>query len=122
MDCTFETLVGLLTIVQSWGQAVNAEIGVGNEDWFAPFSSLDGVAGFDMTVDLTMMSVLIDRKELGVKALPLSLTAIPSLFQSEHVSLRLYTRMLEQTDDLPIVSRGAGGNILMSIIRDKIWA
>ncbi len=98
---------------------MNAQIGVGDEDWFAPFSSLNGVAGLDMTVDLTMMSVLIDRKELGVKALPLSLTAIPSLFQSEHVSLRLYTRMLEQTDDLPIVSRGAGGNIVMSMTEMK---
>lgn len=46
----FEAFVGLLTVVETWGHAVDFEEGVGDEFWGGPYSCFDAVMGFDVAV------------------------------------------------------------------------
>lgn len=47
----FHTFVGLLAVVKGGRHAVETQVGVGDEGWGGPFSSLDTVVGFDVAVD-----------------------------------------------------------------------
>ena len=46
-----ESLVGLLAVVESWGHAVDAHEGVGDEAEGRPLSGCFGVCSFDVAVD-----------------------------------------------------------------------
>jgi len=47
----FEAFVGLLTVVEGRGHAVETEVGVCDEFWRGPLFSFDAVVGFDVAVD-----------------------------------------------------------------------
>lgn len=48
---SFETLIGLLSIVQSRSKAVNLDMRVLDELWFRPFPYVNCEGGLDMTID-----------------------------------------------------------------------
>ena len=47
----FDAFEGLLAVVDAGGEAVHAEVGVGDKYGGSPFAGLDTVGGFDMAVD-----------------------------------------------------------------------
>ena len=47
----FHALVGLLTIVEAGGHAMDTEERGGDESWFGPLAGLDAVVRFDVAVD-----------------------------------------------------------------------
>ena len=49
---SFQAFVGLLAVVQGWGEAVDAQIWICDEGRLAPLSGLDMIVGFDVAVDL----------------------------------------------------------------------
>ena len=48
---SFETLVGLLAVINGGGKAMKLQKRVSYELWFAPSSGLDIVMGFNVPVD-----------------------------------------------------------------------
>lgn len=52
--------VGLLTVVETGGHAVDGEVGGGYEGWFCPFAGVDRVVGFDVAVYCERVSAMVD--------------------------------------------------------------
>lgn len=57
----FEAFVGLLTVVEGGGHAVEAEVGVGDELGGRPLSSFGAVMGFYVAVDWNWVLVVLVR-------------------------------------------------------------
>jgi hypothetical protein len=53
-----QTLVGLLTIVERWAEAVNLHERRGDKGWLAPCACCNGVFGLDMAIDCLVLVLL----------------------------------------------------------------